>query len=127
MDVQITGTGRIFRQVDPTLVAILMEMFPAAIERYVKPANEPLKLPMQEAPAFSDWAYGVGMTPGGLYAPQRMKGSSVEYLDCAPEQIRKAWPDFPEHLVSRYAAMPEQERIYRQPIKGGKVPHGRLF
>jgi hypothetical protein len=42
MDVRITSTGRTFYQVDPTLAAILLEMFPAAIEQCKRPTAQPV-------------------------------------------------------------------------------------
>jgi len=50
-DILITSTGRIFKQIDGTLAAVLLEMFPAAVERVER--EQPAPAAPRLTPRFS--------------------------------------------------------------------------
>lgn len=99
MDIQITSTGKIFYQVDPTLAAILMEMFPAAIERHKAPAPEPLR-----------WEYACTKLVTGLFVLSQKKGHATEYYDAPLDGLDKVWPDCPQSVREEYAKVRVSER-----------------
>jgi hypothetical protein len=71
MDVKVTSTGKCFYQVDNATAALLLEMFPAAIERVnPKPASAP--------PAPPQWGIGTG-TSGFVYIFHKVGGQTTTY------------------------------------------------
>lgn len=108
-DVRITSTGKTFHQVDSTLCAILLEMFPAAIEK-VNPQPAPAAVPMPQ------WGVGTG-TSGFVYIFYKVGGQTSTYSgrpDKAVDGFKlRRWsgekqdyvfegPEPPPHIVEQY-------------------------
>jgi hypothetical protein len=71
MDVRVTSTGKVFYQVDNATAALLLEMFPCAIERLnAKPAPAAAPVPQ----------WGVSIDAGGFaYIFYKAGGQTTQY------------------------------------------------
>lgn len=104
MDFQVTSTGRIFYQVDPTLAAVLMEAFPESFKRIEKPAPAALS---------TGWEYTCALLPGGgCFAVQRKTTRETQYCPFAdPEKVLAFWSDCPASVIEQFRATRVEERI----------------
>jgi hypothetical protein len=100
MDVTITSTGRTFFQVDPTLCAILMEMFPEAIVKHnPRPQLKPEELVPQ-------WYVCKNTYDDRLYYISFKQGARTMRYDGPPSQAAASFATnsvvVPEHILSEY-------------------------
>ena len=102
MDIKILSTGKVFYRVDPTLCAILLEMFPGNVERLDA-------LPKPPAPADLEVSWGVDMDNGGYYRVVFKLGSRTEYYFGPPSQLVTFFQRMgivcPDHILKRYTPM----------------------
>lgn len=110
MDVRIVSTGRVFKQIDSTLAVLLMEMFPAAIERNKPtPANE-----ITNVPGWSVFRHAVAEQ----WVVQMTLGQWTEVFNGTVEQVRTHFQKInhpaPEEIIERYAAALKQDTGARQ-------------
>lgn len=118
MDIRILSTGRVFFQVDPTLCAILLEMFPGNVERLAaQPKPEPASAtPVwgvgTDAGSFVHIFYRVGANRSMYDGPpdnavngfkvRRWSGQKQDYVFEGPEPP----PEIVEEYRQRYAPRP---------------------
>ncbi len=99
MDVKIVSTGRVFYQIDNAVAALLMEMFPAAIER----ANP------KPAPTAPTAAWGINVTPSGYQHVIFKLGDRTEFYDGPPSGLtshfQKMGVVVPDHIAERYKSL----------------------
>lgn len=98
MDVTITSTGRTFFQVDPTLCAILMEMFPEAI---VKHNPRPQPAPQELVPS---WGIGAHHITGAVFVQFKLGNIRNETYFGHPKSLNNSafgWP-VPEAVLKEY-------------------------
>jgi hypothetical protein len=98
MDVRVTSTGKIFYQMDNAVTALLLEMFPAAIER-VNP--RPTPKPEDLIPA-----WGINVNVSGYYNVTFTLGSRTETYFGPPSQLvsyfQKMGIGVPDRIVAQY-------------------------
>lgn len=98
MDVKVTSTGKCFYQVDNATAALLLEMFPAAIEKVnPRPAPKPADL-------IPGW--GIDINVSGYYYVVFTLGSRTEMFVGPPSQLvsyfQKMGIAVPDHIVAQY-------------------------
>jgi hypothetical protein len=100
MDIKIISSGKVFYQVDPTLCAILLELFPANVER----AN-----PLPKPPASFEVKWSVEMDNGGYYYALFQQNSRNERYFGPPSQLvsffQKMSIVVPDHILKQYAPL----------------------
>lgn len=101
MDIKITSTGKVFYQVDNAIAGILIEMFPAAIERLnPRPAPKPEDL----VPA-----WGIGVSLSGYHYVAFKLGSLNGNYDGPPSQLAayfaKSGAVVPDQIVKQYTPL----------------------
>jgi hypothetical protein len=77
-DILITSTGRVFKQIDGTLAAVLLEMFPAAVERVQQNYNAVPEAPTnRHAPRFF---VGKGLQSGKVQLRMNIGHEELFYM-----------------------------------------------
>ena len=77
MDVKVTSTGKVFYQVDYAIAALLLEMFPAAIERVNPKPTPPAPVPQ----------WGISTDAGGFtYIFHKSASGQVTRYDGHPDK-----------------------------------------
>jgi hypothetical protein len=98
MDIRIISTGRTFYQVDPTLCAILLELFPENVER--------LNTQPKPTPASFEARWSVGTDNGGYYRAEFRIGSRTEFYSGPPSQLAAHFQRMgivvPEYVIEQY-------------------------
>lgn len=99
MDVRVTSTGKVFYQVDNATAALLLEMFPCAIER----------LNAKPAPAEPVPQCGIGRTISGFAFVKWTLDARNEIYDGPPAGLvaffAKMKITLPAEIVERYASV----------------------
>lgn len=99
MDVRVTSTGKVFYQVDNATAALLLEMFPCAIERLnAKPAPTP--------DAFTvSWGVNRHATSDFYFVVFKL-GDRTEFYDGPPSGLvahfQKMGIVVPDNILARY-------------------------
>jgi hypothetical protein len=100
-DLTVLSTGKTFWQLDDGIAALLLEMFPAAIERAnPRPKPKPADLVPQ---------WGVNVSLSGYHHITFRLGARNEYYDGPPSQaaayFAKSGVVVPDNIVERYTPL----------------------
>jgi hypothetical protein len=108
MDVKVTSTGKCFYQVDNATAALLLEMFPAAIER----------VNSKPAPAVFTASWGINVSTSGYHHVVFKLGDRTDFYDGPPSGLvgyfQKMGIVVPDNILARYTPI-WRPRDYEHP------------